>query len=131
MPGSFAGWLAVTTIVSFFLSLPAALVAEPTRLPGNWRLVAVGTVAGAIVTSLYFLVRWLLCWRNFKRFIFGVACLATLIAVVYAEENWRGKRAWERFKQEWEAKGEKLNFDDFVPPPVPDDQNFARAAVFD
>jgi len=34
-----------------------------------------------------------------------------------------GKRAWEKFKGEQEAKGERLDFASFVPPPVPDDQN--------
>ena len=35
--------------------------------------------------------RWVFCWRNFKRFLFGFACFATLVALFYAEENWRGK----------------------------------------
>src|SRR5580693_7062581 len=26
-------------------------------------------------------VRWLFCWRNFRRFLFGLACFATLIAL--------------------------------------------------
>ena len=75
--------------------------------------------------------RWVFCWRNFKRFLFGLACLATLVALFYAEENWRGKHDWENYKREWEAKGEKFDFKDFVPPPVPDDQNFAMAPIFD
>ena len=31
-------------------------------------------------------------------------CFATLIALFYAEENWRGKHAWEKYKREQEAK---------------------------
>jgi len=79
-------------------------------------------------TMVFFLVifiRWIFCWRNFKRFIFGVACLATLIALAYAEEDWRGWHAWNQFKQQWEAKGEKFDWQSSVPPAVPDDQNFA------
>ncbi len=83
-------------------------------------------VAGFLIASF---IRWIFCWRNFKRFLFGVACFVTLIALFYAEEDWRGKHDWEKFKREWEAKGEKFNFKDFIPPPVPDDQNFALAPI--
>jgi hypothetical protein len=75
-------------------------------------------------------IRWLFCWRNFRRFLFVLACLATLIALFYAEEDWRGKHDWEKFKREWEAKGEKFDFKDFIPPPVPDDQNFAMSTIW-
>jgi hypothetical protein len=68
-------------------------------------------------------------WRNFKRLLFGLACLATLVALAYAEEDWRGWHAWNKFKHEWEAKGEKFDFASVVPPPVPDDQNFALTPV--
>jgi hypothetical protein len=60
----------------------------------------------------------------------GVAIFATLIAIFYTEEDWRGKRAWEKFKHEWEAKGEKFDWQAFVPPSVPDDQNFSTAPIF-
>jgi hypothetical protein len=70
-----------------------------------------------------------------RRFLFVLACLVTLIAILYAEEDWRGKRAWENFRHEWEAKGEKFDLQSFVPPSVPDDQNFAMtpflAPLFD
>src|SRR5579859_1455404 len=123
MPGSYFGWLVLITGISFCLSLLFVIILDPGQWQRDGRLVAAATAAGAVVTSLVFLGRWLLCWRNFKRFMFGAACLATVIAVFYAEENWRGRHDFDKFKQEWEAKGEKFNFDDFVPPPVPDDQN--------
>ncbi len=81
------------------------------------------------ISLLIAFFHWLCCWRNFKRFLFGLACFATLVALFYAEEDWRGWHAWNQFKHECEAKGEKFNFTDFVPPPVPDDQNFAFAPV--
>ena len=65
-----------------------------------------------------------------RRILVGIAVLATLIAVIYAEEDWRGKRAWENYKHEWEAKGEKFDWQAFVPPSVPDDQNFFTAPIF-
>ena len=75
-------------------------------------------------------VRWLCCWRNFRRFLFGVACLVTLVALFYAEENWRGKRAWENHKRQWHAKGEKFTIAALMPPPVPDEKNFALTPTF-
>src|SRR5947209_7036616 len=66
-------------------------------------------------------IRWLCCWRNFRRFLFGLACFATLVALFYAEEDWRGWHDWNKFKHEWEAKGEHFDFASIVPPPVPDD----------
>jgi hypothetical protein len=69
-------------------------------------------------------------WRVLRRILIGLAILATLIAILYAEEDWRGKRAWENFKHEWEAKGEKFDWEAFVPPTVPDGQNFFTAPIF-
>jgi hypothetical protein len=69
-------------------------------------------------------------WRILRRILISLAILATLIAILYAEEDWRGKRAWENYKHEWEAKGEKFDWQAFVPPSVPDDQNFFTAPIF-
>jgi len=73
--------------------------------------------------------------RIMRNGFFVLACLATVFAFLYVEENWRGKRAWENYKREWEAKGEKFDLASFVPPPVPDDENFAMtpflAPLFD
>jgi len=69
-------------------------------------------------------------WRILRRLLLTVAILATLLAALYAEEDWRGKRAWENYKREWEAKGEKFDWRAFVPPSVPDDQNFFTAPIF-
>ena len=66
-------------------------------------------------------------WRILRRILITLAILATLIAIFYAEEDWRGKRAWENCKRELEAKGMVLDWDKFIPPPVPDDQNFFKA----
>jgi hypothetical protein len=82
------------------------------------------------ITLLIAFFRWVFCWRNFKRFLFGCACFATLVALFYAEEDWRGKYEWEKCKAGLEVKGEKLNWDDFIPAPVPDDQNFAMSPVW-
>lgn len=58
----------------------------------------------------------------------GLVSLILLVAVLfYPVENWRGKRAWEKCKRELAAKGESVNWDDFLPTPVPDAQNFYKA----
>jgi hypothetical protein len=87
-----------------------------------------GFAAGAFV-CLWSFACWFANWRRCKRLLFFLACFATLIALFYAEEDWRGWHAWNQFKHEWEAKGEKFDFKDFVPPPVPDDQNFAMTPI--
>jgi hypothetical protein len=81
--------------------------------------------------SFFRFFRWLFGWRMVRRYLFCLACLATLIAVFYAEENWRGKHAWEKYKREQEAKGEMFEWKAVIPPPVPDDQNFAMAPFFE
>lgn len=62
--------------------------------------------------------------------LFAFVCLITLVALFYAEEDWRGKHDWEKFKREQEAKGIKFDYMAFVPAPVPDDQNFAMSPVW-
>jgi len=70
-------------------------------------------------------IHWMFSWRTLRRTLLTLAGLFTLVALFFAEENWRGKRAWEKFKGEWEAKGERFELAAFLPKPVPDDQNFA------
>jgi hypothetical protein len=72
--------------------------------------------------------RWLFSWRMVRRALIGLAGLATLVALLVTEENWRGKRAWDNYKREAEARGERLDLVSLVPP-VPDDQNFFCAPI--
>jgi len=73
--------------------------------------------------------RWLFRRQTQGRVLVVLAVLATLVAAFYLEENWRGKRAWENCKRELEAKGAVLDWDKYIPPPVPDDQNFFTAST--
>ena len=52
---------------------------------------------------------------------------ALVIAFCYAEEDWRGKRAWKNCKHELEAKGAVLDWNAYIPPPVSDDKNIFKA----
>lgn len=67
--------------------------------------------------------------RMIRRCTYCCAGIVSLILLFYAEEDWRRKRDWERYKREWEAKGERFDFKSFVPPAVPDDQNFALTPI--
>jgi hypothetical protein len=71
--------------------------------------------------------RWLFRRQTQRRALIGLAALATLVAIFYLEEDWRGKRAWEICKTGLKAKGEMLDWNAYIPPPVPDDQNFFKA----
>lgn len=95
----------------------------------SWEVLLPG-VAGSLILALVafvgvLFVRSLCCWRHFRRFLFAIACIVTLIALAYAEENWRGKQAWYTHRARWEAKGEKFDLPALAPPMVPDEKNFA------
>ena len=65
--------------------------------------------------------------RTLRRGLLSLAVIATLIALFYTEENWRGKRAWELYKRNAKTRGVALDWAAFVPAPVSDDQNFFKA----
>lgn len=92
---------------------------------------AIACFVGVVALLVLLLVRCLSSWRNLKRLMFGLACLATLVALAHAVENWRGFRAWRDFEREASAKGERFDLASIIPAPVPDEQNFAFAPVFD
>jgi len=74
-------------------------------------------------------MRALFTRRFWKWTLIVLTCLAVLAAIFYVEEDLRGKWAWEKFKRTYEAKSEPLDLASFIPPPVPDDQNFALAPI--
>ena len=69
------------------------------------------------------------------RILVLIGGLFALACVFFAEENWRGRHAWEASRGQMEAKGVVLDWQKFIPPTVPDDQNFAMtpflAPLFD
>ena len=73
--------------------------------------------------------RWFFRWRVLKWWLLAFGIFLALIPFFYAEENWRGHRAWDNYRHELEAQGEKLDFADYIPPRVPDEKNFAFAPV--
>jgi hypothetical protein len=124
----FLSWLGL--MIATWIIFEVIMLAVGARVAGeDIKLWAVFAVCATTAVFLVLFIHWLFCWRNFKRFLFSLACLVTLIALGYSEEDWRGKHDWQKFICEWEAKGEKFDFKDFVPPAVPDDQNFAMTPV--
>jgi hypothetical protein len=69
-------------------------------------------------------------WQGLRRAVTGLVVVITLIALMVTEENWRGKHDWENYRRDLEAKGEHLDWQAFVPPTVPDDQNLFASPVF-
>ena len=96
-------WFAVFAVVLFVVSCVQAISSDYrgsfSALIAAAALVAL--VGAALVMLAIWFVRWLCCWRNFRRFLFGLACFVTLLALFYAEENWRGQRAWEKYRRTW------------------------------
>lgn len=130
--GYLGGWLILMATLAVILLIELVTMGTSLKMSGD-DVLKLFVVPGIAVTVIFFLaafIRWLCSRRNFKRFLFGLACFATLIALFYAEEDWRGWHAWNQFKRQWEAKGEKFDWQSIVPPPVPDDQNFAFSPVW-
>ncbi len=68
-------------------------------------------------------------WRWSRNLAIGFFGLIALLMAVCLFENWRGARAWERLQAEMQAKGEKLDYRDFIPAKVPDADNFAATPL--
>ncbi len=69
--------------------------------------------------------RWLFSWRGVRRMLIVLAWAVTIIGLFYGEENWRGRRAWNQYRDAAAARGLSLDWSAYIPKPVPDDQNFA------
>jgi hypothetical protein len=67
--------------------------------------------------------------RNFLRLVFAFALLGALWAAFCIEERWRGRRAWESYRQAAMARGVPLEMGAVMPPKLPDEQNFAATPM--
>lgn len=131
-PRHFFFWLAMLSVAGFAAAAVTTALAGPALLLG---FIALGCILGFVVSLPAFILAWippvrrlltrLLAWR-----FLALACVVTLVALFYALEDWRGRRAWQAFKQEREAKGERFNLAEFTPPPVPADQNFFETPLW-
>jgi hypothetical protein len=127
-------WLAVAVFIFMLGSFIVALLNYNQPMSDSlWTMAILGGIFLVVCLGLIYVVwpllRWLF-WKHWRRTFFVLACLATVIALFYAEEDWRGKHDWEKFKREWEAKGEKFDWQSVIPPSAPDDENFAFSPVW-
>ena len=67
--------------------------------------------------------------RFLRGALFAFAGLLALLLVVRWEEKWRAARLLARTEAELRAAGERLDYEDFIPPPVPEAENFATAPI--
>jgi hypothetical protein len=74
-------------------------------------------------------VRWLFSPRILGRIAFVLFILGMVLVLFYAEEFWRGRRAWEQYKAEAATRDVQLDWEAFIPPKVPNDQNFAMTPL--
>lgn len=68
---------------------------------------------------------WLFSWRIVRRTLIVLAWIVTLVALFYGEQDWRGRRGWEKYSESLTAQGEELDFKAYIPKPIPDAENFA------
>jgi hypothetical protein len=138
-PRHFFLWLALFSLCGFVAVAVVPGLISPDFLRGNptllFAFVASGCALCFLVSIPAFILAWippirrLFAWLLGRRFLV-LGCLVTLVALFYAIENWRGGRAWQNFKHEREAKGERFDMASFVPPPVPADQNFFETPLW-
>ncbi len=125
----FGLWLILSLVISILIF--AFQISEGEYQP--IKAVALSLVGGLLALvlglGLWRLCVWLFCWKNFKLILVRCGFLLLALLLVRLEENWRGKYAWEKFRQEWESKGEKFDFKSSIPPRVRDSENFALASV--
>lgn len=84
---------------------------------------------GRTTRSLGAYLKWRL--KQFARLcLWATVGLLSALLLFHIVENIRGHLAWSRLEKELRAKGEPLTTEELVPPPVPDDQNFANSEFF-
>ena len=138
-PRRFFLWVALLSLaglgLGFLIETQTSGLSKTSGFQALALLYLVACFLGFIVGVSGFALSWIppiyrLEIQFLRRRFFALACLVTFVALINAEENWRGKRAWENFKQEWEAKGEHFDLSSFIPPPVSDEQNLAMTPLF-
>src|ERR1035438_8875310 len=117
-PRRFFFWLAMFSICGVIAAAGGAALLGPRLLLG---FAALGCILCFVVSIPAITLAWippvrrLYSWLLRRRFLV-LGCLVTLIALFYAVEDWRGRRAWQDFKRAGEAQGERFELASFIPP---------------
>jgi hypothetical protein len=127
-------WL---TILSLLAWIGSSVIINRAHRGSDWNDLGSILITAAFVVAFVFSIAGLVLsltprtrlWAGWilRRWFFCLAVFLTLVALFYAEENWRGRRALDRVNRELEARGIVLDWDKFIPPAVPDDQNVFKA----
>jgi hypothetical protein len=136
-PRHFFFWLAMLSLGGL-ATVAVGFAAVNTSLPGPMLLLAflaLACILGFLVSIPAFILAWIppvrwLFVRLLRRRFLALGCLVTLVALFYAVEDWRGRRAWQDYKLVREAKGERFDMASFIPSPVPNDQNFFETPLW-
>lgn len=64
-----------------------------------------------------------------RRLLKTILGLTVLFVGFHLVENWRGRRAWNQWRQTREALGDHFEYGPMIPPQVPDEDNFFRAPL--
>ncbi len=74
--------------------------------------------------------RPLLLWLFIGSALLAVLALG-IIPGFYLVEKYRGRAAWRAYETEAKARGVQLDFAAYIPPEIPDAENFASIPIFD
>jgi len=122
----------ILSLAGLALAFAGATVIGPTLF---FAFLALGCILCFLASVPAFVLAWippvrrLLTWILRRRFL-ALACLLTLTALFYRVENWRGRRAWQAFKVQQEAKGERFDLASIIAPEIPEDQNFFETPLW-
>lgn len=81
------------------------------------------------IVSLPGFLRAVIRHRVLQKVLLAVVVVIGLLMAFRLEENVRGRHAWQRCLADLKAQGESFSPEDFAPPAVPPEQNFALSPV--
>ncbi|WP_269523763.1 hypothetical protein [Coraliomargarita parva] len=67
--------------------------------------------------------------KTLKRTFLALAVLLLVLTLLVIEENWRGKREWDRVVEATAAKGVTVDWTDYIPEEIPDELNLNKAPM--
>jgi len=121
-PRHFFFWLALAGALGFVAVCESA---GPGHAALPVAVAVAGLAAGFVAGVAGFILAWIPPVRRLfswllRRKVLTLACLVTLVALVYAVEDWRGRHAWQAYKRGREAQGESFDLASLAPPAVPE-----------
>jgi hypothetical protein len=129
-PRHFFFWLATLGLVGMMLTLALTVAADKVLPILPW--LGLAGMLAFLIGVPGFVLAWIPPLRRLfarllpYKLLIG-ASLATLIALFYTIENWRGRTAWNAFRQECEAQGIFFTADKVMPPEIPAADNMFAA----